>query len=319
MGFDWQNSLNIFFVGLLIGGGSIYVAENSQGRVPTSTSDKKPMTPPEPSTDPSHLREKYQRQLAYLRSLRQERVGPSTDKVPAPAQRVGPAPRASHTHTEQDLDRRQSPDVHRDTSGNDNPANPKNTDHSQNRVVGPRHAATLQNRPSKTHGLQSVGVPKSVGVPSPDEPRLRDTPETGAHRDPKKENEIEAPPNEQTATLPQTERVLIPQSQSQKSSSGALPYYEVLHVINEFDSRRIYAEVLIPSLSRDMPLKKLKQIVKAIAEHERFDSMTVYRTRLARRAHYSMEFADGHPEALAEGLVGDYERGRFKPYKPRLP
>ena len=99
--------------------------------------------------------------------------------------------------------------------------------------------------------------------------------------------------------------------------AGAPPQYEVLRAVSEFSSTRIYAEVLIPGLPRDMPPKKLKRIAKAIAEHEGFSSMTVYRTRLARRAHYSMEFADAHPEALAEGFVGDYRRGRFKAYKPK--
>ena len=91
----------------------------------------------------------------------------------------------------------------------------------------------------------------------------------------------------------------------------------MLRAIPEFNSKKVYAEVLAPNLSRDMSRKELKRIVKAIAEHEGFDSMTVYRTRLAREVRYSMELADTHPRALAEGLLGEYERGKFRPYKPK--
>ncbi len=34
-------------------------------------------------------------------------------------------------------------------------------------------------------------------------------------------------------------------------------------------------------------------------------------------AFWDMDYADEHPDALARGLMGDYERGRFIPYKPR--
>ena len=91
----------------------------------------------------------------------------------------------------------------------------------------------------------------------------------------------------------------------------------MLRAIPEFNSKKVYAEVLAPNLSRDMSRKELKRIVKAIAEREGFDSMTVYRTRLAREVQYSMELADTHPRALAEGLLGEYERGKFRPYKPK--
>ena len=90
------------------------------------------------------------------------------------------------------------------------------------------------------------------------------------------------------------------------------PPYEVLHAITEYRSSKIFAEVLVPSLYRKTPIKELRRAVKAIATQEGFDNITVYRTRAARQAHYSMAFADAHPRALKSGLLGTYSRGRFR-------
>ncbi|MCH8852129.1 MAG: hypothetical protein IID41_05690 [Planctomycetes bacterium] len=52
-------------------------------------------------------------------------------------------------------------------------------------------------------------------------------------------------------------------------------------------------------------------------QEPQLDDLTLYCTRQAHEAHYSMDYADRHPDALARGLLGSLERGRFKPYKPR--
>lgn len=96
---------------------------------------------------------------------------------------------------------------------------------------------------------------------------------------------------------------------------GHLPEYELLHAAREYGSQKLYAEVLVPSLSPQSPVEERKQIMTEIAAFEGFESGTLYCTRQAREAHYSMDYADRHPQALSQGLLGTYEGGRFKPYK----
>ena len=75
-------------------------------------------------------------------------------------------------------------------------------------------------------------------------------------------------------------------------------------------------EVLVPSLSPATPTRERRRVARAIVELEGLQDLTLYCNREARQAHYSMEFADLHPEALIQGLLGTLERGRFKPYRP---
>lgn len=96
-----------------------------------------------------------------------------------------------------------------------------------------------------------------------------------------------------------------------------VPEYEILFRTDDPLGRRVYAEVLVPSLSPDTPTRERRRVARAIVELEGLQDLTLYCSREARRAHYSMEFADRHPEALVQGLLGTLERGRFKPYRPR--
>ncbi len=239
--------MSIFLVGTLVGGGSIYVVEYSPNSLTVITSINKPdTTSPQRSTTSARaqrMNEQYQRQLAYLRILRQQQP----------------------------------------TSTN-----------AKKRAKSPQGSTVDSLAISRLHGRPPQTRPKT-----PTETRANTS-----------------PPRRQ-ATLGQTRRDDRPTHRTPESAAGEQLYYEVLRAIPEFNSKKVYAEVLVPTLSLDMPRKELKRIVKAIAEHEGFYSMTVYRTRLAREAHYSMELADAHPRALAEGLLGEYERGRFKPYKPK--
>ncbi len=99
------------------------------------------------------------------------------------------------------------------------------------------------------------------------------------------------------------------------ASEPSLPAYEVLRSTDAYRSERRYAEILIPGLSPQTPLKEQARIVRAIAQREGFDSMTLYRTPEAREANYSMDYADRHPMALHDGLIGEYERGKFSPHR----
>lgn len=95
-----------------------------------------------------------------------------------------------------------------------------------------------------------------------------------------------------------------------------VPEYEILFRTDDPLGRRVYAEVLVPSLSPATPTRERRRVARAIVELEGLQDLTLYCNRDARQAHYSMEFADLHPEALIQGLLGTLERGRFKPYRP---
>lgn len=264
--------MSIFLVGMLVGGGSIYVVEYSPNSLTVITSINKPdTTPPQRSTTSARaqrMNEQYQRQLAYLRILRQQQPTSANAKKSA----------------------KSTPEKRKVDRARVRPGQATEAKASQ----APRHStvdslaiSALRRRPPQTRPV------------TPSETRANTS-----------------PPRQQAAPR-QTRRDDRPTHSTHKSAAGEGLYYEVLRAIPEFNSKKVYAEVLVPTLSLEMPRKELKRIVKAIAEHEGFYSMTVYRTRLAREAHYSMELADAHPRALAEGLLGEYERGRFKPYKPK--
>ena len=95
------------------------------------------------------------------------------------------------------------------------------------------------------------------------------------------------------------------------------PEYEILFQTDDPLGRRVYAEVLVPALSPQTPKRDRRRVSRTIAELEGLDDLTLYCTRQAHEAHYSMDYADRHPDALARGLLGSLERGRFKPYNPR--
>lgn len=109
----------------------------------------------------------------------------------------------------------------------------------------------------------------------------------------------------------------VPQEQKPPPPENRLPPYDVLHSVGELKGRRTYGEILLPTLSPATPMKELVEYAKMIARQEGFDSMTLYCTLEAQEAHYSMDYADSHPAALLEGLLGVYDRGRFKPGKSR--
>ncbi len=95
---------------------------------------------------------------------------------------------------------------------------------------------------------------------------------------------------------------------------AGLPEHEILFRTDDPLGRRVYGEVLVRSLSRHTPSRERRTIARAIADFEGLDDLTLYCTLAAREAHYSMDYADQYPCALAEGLLGTLERGRFKAY-----
>lgn len=95
-----------------------------------------------------------------------------------------------------------------------------------------------------------------------------------------------------------------------------IPDYVVLFRTDNPTDKRVFGEVLVPTLSPQTPNKERRRIARAVAAFEGLDDLTLYCTRQAHEAHYSMEFSSLHPDALDEGLLGRLERGRFKPHKP---
>jgi hypothetical protein len=136
--------------------------------------------------------------------------------------------------------------------------------------------------------------------------------------DPLEDLVVYVEPTKIPPTPPASELVaspVVPPPNEPRPPSPELPEYEVLQVVQEYRSTRLYAEVLVPSLSPASDLEDKRRIARAIAELEGFDSMTVYCTREARKAHYNMDFATQNPDVLVQGYLGDLERGRFRSYR----
>ena len=92
-----------------------------------------------------------------------------------------------------------------------------------------------------------------------------------------------------------------------------LPDYEVLFRVRQIHNKRIYGDVLVPSLSRTMPVKKREQIARAISEREKLDDIALYSTRDAYKANMSASFLRSHPDALKQGYLGSLNEGGFMP------
>ena len=132
----------------------------------------------------------------------------------------------------------------------------------------------------------------------------------------------EPAPAPERAPVPEADpNVEPPAVESSVSDRPALPpgfpVYEILFQTDDPLGRRVYAEVLVPALSPQTPKRDRRRVSRTIAELEGIDDLTLYCTRQAREAHYSMDYSDAHPNALAQGLLGSLERGRFKAYNPR--
>ncbi len=115
---------------------------------------------------------------------------------------------------------------------------------------------------------------------------------------------------------PSPPQAAVPAKRRPSNVAPGVPDYEVLFSIDAFGNDRRYGEILVPSLSpRTLPGER-RRIAEAIAQLEQLDDLTLYCTREAREAHYSMDFAETHPRALDQGLLGSLERGRFRVHRP---
>ncbi len=146
-----------------------------------------------------------------------------------------------------------------------------------------------------SNGEAEIPDPASVSDPAPD-PERAPVPEADPNVEPPA---IENSVSERPAPPP------------------GFPEYEILFQTDDPLGRRVYAEVLVPALSAQTPKRDRRRVSRTIAELEGIDDLTLYCTRQAHEAHYSMDYSDTHPDALARGLLGSLERGRFEEYNPR--
>lgn len=91
-----------------------------------------------------------------------------------------------------------------------------------------------------------------------------------------------------------------------------LPEYKVLDVVDQMVGGK-YADILVPSFSRETPLVELKLFAKELAKIKGFDEMSIYCTEEAYKANFSASFSEEHPGALEEGYLGMYRDGTFHP------
>lgn len=95
-----------------------------------------------------------------------------------------------------------------------------------------------------------------------------------------------------------------------RSATEKLPEYIILDQVDLMAGGR-YGDVLIKSFSKKTPLKKRKEIIKAIMEKESFDQAALYSSREAFKANINSSYSESHPNALKNGYLGSMENNEF--------
>lgn len=90
-----------------------------------------------------------------------------------------------------------------------------------------------------------------------------------------------------------------------------LPQYEILFRVRQVHNGRVYADVLVPGLSRAIPADARERIARAICRQENIADIVLYSTPDAYEANNSASYSRDHPEAM-NGLLGILENGEFK-------
>ena len=106
---------------------------------------------------------------------------------------------------------------------------------------------------------------------------------------------------------------------SKKELNQNLPDYKVLFKVKMMHNKRVYGDVLIPSLSRANPIKGLEQIARKISKQEELDDVVMYSTEDAYKANESAAFLKAHPNALKKGYLGVFREGVFTPGEKVFP
>jgi len=98
---------------------------------------------------------------------------------------------------------------------------------------------------------------------------------------------------------------------SQKST-GAIPQYTIISAINLVAGGK-FADVLVPSLTRETPRDTRSEIAFAIRKKEGLRCLSMYSTREACKASYSSSYAEQHPDA-SNGYLGgiSMNTGKFE-------
>lgn len=100
-----------------------------------------------------------------------------------------------------------------------------------------------------------------------------------------------------------------PAASGQKDSK--LPEYKVLFRVRQIHNKRVYGDILVPSLSRKTPINILEHVARAISSQEKLDDITLYCTEEAYKANNSASFLKAHPNALEEGFLGLLQEEKF--------
>ena len=95
-----------------------------------------------------------------------------------------------------------------------------------------------------------------------------------------------------------------------RETSDSLPAYSVL-----FSNKKIgggkFGDILIPSFSRQTPVKKRETIFRSISAKEGIEDVSFYSAEEAYKANVSASFAKSHPNAMRDGFLGTLREGKF--------
>lgn len=91
-----------------------------------------------------------------------------------------------------------------------------------------------------------------------------------------------------------------------------MPQYQVLDEVRLINGS-LYADVLIPGYSKDTDQEVLKKAALTLAKEKGYDEISLYSTEDAKKANFSSSFLEKHPDALVQGYLGSYKKGKFIP------
>ena len=95
-----------------------------------------------------------------------------------------------------------------------------------------------------------------------------------------------------------------------RNETEVLPSYTVLSSTKKMSGGK-FGDILIPSFSRKIPVKKRETIFRAISSKEGIEDVSFYSTNDAYKANISASFLKSHPDALRKGLLGLLQGGKF--------
>lgn len=101
---------------------------------------------------------------------------------------------------------------------------------------------------------------------------------------------------------------------AQLYQNNNIPSYEILDTVDLINGNK-FAEILITSYSKNTPNIELEKISIEIAKKINVDEIVIYCSKEAQKANYSESYANEHPTAIEECVLGKFKDYSFTKYQ----